>query len=204
MKMHRFRWQQRAMKAALSANGQGRSVMRVLICYATTDGQTRKIAEYVGDLVRKKGHDVDMFDANMVEGLEISRFDAAIFAGSVHMGRYQAALVHQIRRWCQALKVLPVAFVSVSLSAGSKDPHVRAEVDECAQHMLNEAGVKPVVIFHVAGAIRFSQYDFFRRWIMRLAAKQMEGSVVPGEDQEYTDWDAVTRFVDEFLAKLRS
>lgn len=175
--------------------------MRVLICYATTDGQTRKVAEYLADLARERGHQVDLFDANMApRGVDLSQFQAAILAGSVHVGRYQTALVHQIRSWRDALSAIPTAFVSVSLSAGSNDPHVRAEIDECAQHMLHEVGLKPTAILHVAGALRFSQYDFFRRWIMRLAARQMDRSIDPGEDMEYADWDAVAKFADRFLA----
>jgi menaquinone-dependent protoporphyrinogen oxidase len=178
----------------------GEAAMRFLICYATTDGQTRKVAEYVADLIREKGHEVDVCDANMASDVDPSRFQAAVMAGSVHMGRYQPALLHQIRRWRGALNAMPTAFVSVSLSAGSNDPHVRAEIDECAQHMLNETGFKPAATLHVAGAIRFSQYDFFRRWLMRLAAKQMDKSADLGKDQEYTDWNAVSAFVDRFVA----
>jgi menaquinone-dependent protoporphyrinogen oxidase len=178
--------------------------MRMLICYATTDGQSRKVSEYIADLVRRKGHEVDIFDANMAEAVDPSRFQAAILAGSVHMGRYQTALTHQIRRWREALNALPTAFVSVSLAAASNDPHVHAEIDECAQHMLQEVGLNPTATLHVAGALRFSQYDFFRRWIMRLVAKQLGRDVDPTKDQEFTDWDAVARFVDRFLATIRA
>jgi len=178
--------------------------MRVLICYATTDGQTRKVAEYIADIALKKGHEVDLVDANSAEGVDPSRFQAVVLAGSVHIGRYQTALVHQIKRWRETLNARPTAFVSVSLSAASHDSHMRAEMDECAQHMLHGAGLEPVPTLHVAGALRFTQYDFFRRWIMRLIAKQMDTAVDPTKDQEYTDWDAVARFADDFLSKIRA
>lgn len=178
--------------------------MRVLICYATTDGQTQKVAEYIAETVRKKGHQADLFDANMADGVDPSAFQAAVLAGSVHMGRYQTALVHRIRRWRDALSAIPTAFVSISLAAASIDPHVHAEIDECAQHMLKEVGLDPAVTIHVAGAIRFSQYDFFRRWLMRLAAKQMGREVDPTEDQEFTDWDALAEAVNRFLASVRA
>lgn len=178
--------------------------MRMLICYASTDGQTRKIAEYIADLVRMKGNEADIVDASMAQNVEPSHYQAVVLAGSVHMGRYQTPLVYQIRRWRDALNAMPTAFVSVSLSAASHDPHVRGEADECAQHMLKEAGVKPAVTLHVAGAIRFSQYDFFRRWLMRLVAKQMDRDVDPGADLEFTDWDALAASVDQFVAMTRA
>jgi menaquinone-dependent protoporphyrinogen oxidase len=178
--------------------------MRVLICYATTDGQTQKVAEYIAEAVRKKGHQADVFDANTAEGVDPSEYQAVILAGSVHIGRYQTAFTHRIRYWREALSAVPTAFVSVSLAAASNDPHVHAEIDECAQHMLKEVGLQPAVTIHVAGAMRFSEYDFFRRWLMRLAAKQMGKDVDPTKDQEFTDWDALATSIDRFLASVRA
>ncbi len=178
--------------------------MRILVCYGTTEGQTRKIAERVSDIVREHGHEPALFDATEVGELELSRCDAAILAGSVHMGRYQTALVHHIRRWHEALNTMHSAFISVSLSAAGDDPHEHAEADEIAQKMLRDAGWSPDRTLHAAGALRFTQYDFFKRWAMRLIALQRKQKVDTSVDTEYTDWDAVRRFTEEFLATLPS
>ena len=177
--------------------------MRVLICYATTEGQTRKIADFVADLVTKSGHEAALFEATVVSELEPSRSEAAILAGSVHIGRYQTALVHRIHQWRDALNAMPSAFISVSMAAASDDSHDRAEVDELCQKMLQATGWTPTMTLHAAGAIRFSQYDFFKRMVMRLLAKQMARNADPHVDHEYTDWASVGRFVETFLATLR-
>ena len=176
--------------------------MRVLICYATTEGQTRKIAEFVADLVNRSVHEATLSDATVVSDLEPSRSEAAILAGSVHIGRYQTALVHRIHQWRDALNAMPSAFISVSMAAASDDPHARAEVDELCQKMLQSTGWTPAMTLHAAGAIRFSQYDFFKRMVMRLLARQMARDADPHADHEYTDWDSVRRFVESFLAAL--
>jgi menaquinone-dependent protoporphyrinogen oxidase len=176
--------------------------MRILICYATTEGQTRKIADFVADLVTKSGHEPAVFDATVVSELEPARSGAAILTGSVHIGRYQTALVHRIHQWRDALNAMPSAFISVSMAAASEDSHDRAEVDELCQKMLQAAGWRPTMTLHAAGAIRFSQYDFFKRMVMRLLARQMGRHVDPHGDNEYTDWDSVRRFVEAFLATL--
>ncbi len=176
--------------------------MRVLICYATTEGQTRKIADFVADLVRKSGHEAVLFDATQVSELEPGRSEAAILAGSVHIGRYQSALVHRIHQWRDALNAMPSAFISVSMAAASEDSHDRAEVDELCQKMLQAAGWTPAMTLHAAGAIRFSQYDFFKRLAMRLIARQMGRAADPHVDHEYTDWASVARFVEAFLVTL--
>lgn len=178
--------------------------MRVLICYATTEGQTRKIAEFVADLVRASGHEPMLFDATAVSELEAASSEAALLLGSVHLGRYQSALVHRIHQWRDALNAMPSAFISVSMAAASDDSHDRAEMDEHCQKMLHDAGWTPAMILHAAGAIRFSQYDFFKRLVVRMLAKQMGHDADPHVDHEYTDWDAVRRFVEAFLSTLRA
>lgn len=176
--------------------------MRILICYGTTEGQTRKIADFIADIVKRRGHEPAVFDATAVSDLEPSRSGAAILAGSVHMGRYQSALLHRISRWRTELNAMPSAFISVSMSAASEDSHDRAEVDEICQKMLRETGWTPKATHHAGGAIRFSEYDFFKRWVARMVARQMRRDARPGEDQEYTDWPALAAFVESFLSSL--
>lgn len=176
--------------------------MRILIVYGTTEGQTRKIAEFVADIIRQHGHDTAVFDASAVNEAEPARCQAAILAGSVHMGRYQRALVHHMHAWHDRLNAIPSAFISVSLSAAGDDPHERAEIDEIAQNALRDAGWHPDAVLHAAGALRFTQYDFFKRWIMRAIAKQHQANVEKTSDTEYTDWPAVKEFIELFLANL--
>jgi menaquinone-dependent protoporphyrinogen oxidase len=51
----------------------------------------------------------------------------------------------------------------------------------------------------VAGALKYTQYDFFKRMMLRLLSSRLEGAKNTGEDHEYTDWQDVETFVDEFL-----
>ena len=176
--------------------------MQVLVCYATSEGQTRKIAALVADLVRAGGHEPDLVDATAADGVDPARYRAAILAGSVHVGRYQSALVHRIHQWRVALGAMPSAFVSVSLAFASDHPHERAEVEELCRKMLEAAGWTPDMTLQAAGAIRFSRYDFFKRMALRLIARHEGHDLDPRIDHEFTDWDAVRRFVAAFLARL--
>ncbi|MCP4307712.1 MAG: protoporphyrinogen oxidase, partial [bacterium] len=176
--------------------------MRILIVYGTTEGQTRKIAEYVADIVREHGHEAALFDANVATETAPARCQAAILAGSVHMGRYQSALVHHARAWHEQLNAMPSVFISVSLSAAGNDPHERSEIDEIAQRMLRDTGWHADATLHAAGALKFTEYDFFKRWIVRAIAKQHQADASKDSDTEYTDWSAVKAFVESFLAKL--
>lgn len=57
--------------------------MKILIGYGTTEGQTRKIAEWTANRVRQRDCEVELRDsAALVSDLDLTAFDAFIVAGS--------------------------------------------------------------------------------------------------------------------------
>ncbi len=47
--------------------------MRILICYATTEGQTRKISRFCLDQLAAQGHTVELLRTEDAEGLCLAR-----------------------------------------------------------------------------------------------------------------------------------
>lgn len=174
----------------------------VLIVYGTTEGQTRKIAEFMAERVRRHGHEVEIHDATAVPArLDVGASAAVIVAGSLHMGRHQGALEHFVRHHHATLDRLPGAFVSVSLAAAG-DAEDRRDAQGCADQFLGATGWRPTRTHLVAGAFRYTQYDFFKRWIMRRIAREKGMSTDTSHDLELTDWDDLARFVDDFVAAI--
>ena len=173
--------------------------MNLLIAYATTDGQTRKIARFAADRLAK-GHSVELLNVEDAEGLNLARFDAAILAGSLHVGGYQKTLTRYASDNHAALATLPTLFLAVSLSAAGTDPEDWAGLRKCLAEFETDTGWTPGRVEHVAGAFKFSEYDFFRAWAMRRIADQKGETVEPGKDKEYTDWAALGQTLDTWIA----
>jgi menaquinone-dependent protoporphyrinogen oxidase len=176
--------------------------MYLLIAYATTDGQTRKIARFAADRLISLGSSVELLNVEDAAGLDLARFDAAIVAGSVHVSGYQKALDHFVIGAKAGLAAMPTLFLSVSLSAAGQDEADWAGLKECLNHFQADSGWTPGRVEHVAGAFRFSEYDFFRAWAMRRIADQKGQKVEPGKDTEYTDWPALEALLDGWVAGL--
>lgn len=176
--------------------------MYLLIAYATTDGQTRKIARFAADRLAAAGHAVELVNAEDTEGLDLSRFDGAILAGSLHAGGYQKALARFATDQAAALALMPTLFLAVSLSAAGNDPEDWNGLRRCLAEFEVATGWTPERVEHVAGAFRFSEYDFFRAWAMRRIADQKAETVEPGKDKEYTDWAALILALDGWVAGL--
>ncbi len=174
--------------------------MKILIAYASTEGQTRKIARFCADHLIDTGHSVELAHASDAKEIAFDRFDAVLLAGSVHAGQYQKVLRNLAIRQRDALAGMKAAFMSVSLAAAGDDPDDWKGLQGCVDRFAAKTGWSPATVMHVAGAFRFSEYDFFKSWAMRWIAAQKKQSVDPHEDKEYTDWGALKQILDDWLA----
>jgi menaquinone-dependent protoporphyrinogen oxidase len=174
----------------------------ILVAYATTEGQTRKVAEFIAERLRIRGHRVDVVDLATPAAAGVGgTYQAVFIGGSVHQHKHQSALMHFVKNNRDWLASLPVALFSVSLAASMDDMDSHLEARRLLNEFLDESGLKPLEVRCVAGALKYTQYDYFKRLIMRMIAAQRGGSTDTAHDHEYTNWDDVEAFVDEFLAE---
>ncbi len=179
--------------------------MRILIAYATTEGQTRRICRRASEFLGDMGHIVEMLpvseDTADTEGRALAHYDRVILAGSVHVSKIQEALVKFARSHAAQLSQMPVLYLQVSLSAASTDPQDQVGLDQVTQTFCAEIGWTPQRIEQIAGAFRFTQYDFFRSWAMRWIASQKDSDIDTHGDTEYTDWDALQTTLADWVVQ---
>ncbi|MCA8882048.1 MAG: protoporphyrinogen oxidase [Rhodobacteraceae bacterium] len=174
--------------------------MRILLVYATTEGQTRKVARAAADRLASDGHSVEMIAAADVLTGDLPDFDAAVVAGSVHLGRFQKDLEAFARKAAPELNCCPTLFLSISLSAAGDDPDDWTGLQDILDRFVADTVFQPGRVSHVAGAFRFTEYDFFRSWAMRWIAAQKGVKVDPHTDLELTDWGALDTAVAEWAS----
>jgi len=173
----------------------------VLVVYGSTEGQTRKIAEFIAQALNAGGVRAELVDsADGRAALVQPTYAAAIACGSLHQHRFQDSLLRFVKDNAPWLAGIPSAFVAVSLTAALKDDQSRDELRDIAEAFCRETGWTPAITRHVAGALQYTQYDYFKRLAMKLIARQQGGDTDTSRDHEYTDWDDLKSFVGEFLA----
>jgi menaquinone-dependent protoporphyrinogen oxidase len=91
----------------------------------------------------------------------------------------------------------------VCLAVVSNIPEEHQEAEKIASHLMEQTGWKPSRIVQIAGALKYTEYDFFKRFIMRMIAKREGRSTDTSQDYEYTDWNAVKQFVEEFIESVQ-
>lgn len=175
-------------------------MVRVLIVYATFEGQTRKICEQIAEWLRASDQECVLIDAGEDDEFRVEGYDAAIIAGSLHEAKHQKWLTKAVRERAGDFNAIPTAFLSVSLTAVSKDEKHTADAQRCIDEFLHDTGLTAAVTKPVAGALKYTQYDWMKRAIMRMIVAREGGDTDVSQDYEYTDWKDLEAFVEEFRA----
>lgn len=176
--------------------------MKLLVAYATTEGHTRNIAEFIAQTAAAQNHAVDVCDSAMPIRLTRAGYDAAILGGSVHQGQHQMQLRNFVLEHSAVLRALPCAFFSVSLSAAIAQEMYQEEAEGYVQSFLEDVAWQPLETACFAGALKYGEYDYFKLMVLKLLAGQLAPGTVKAKDTIYTDWQAVKTFTEKFLQRV--
>jgi menaquinone-dependent protoporphyrinogen oxidase len=173
---------------------------KILIAYGTTEGHTARIAEYLADAIRDRGHMAEAVDLKRPRDGLLDGYDAVILGGSIHMGKHEECVRDFVLKNRMALERLPAAFFSVSLAAHGDMANAQAYVE----NFEHETGWRPAHIGLFSGALLYRQYGFFQRLMMKKIVSSKPGSLSTdtSRDHEYTDWNQVRQFAEDFLERL--
>ena len=172
--------------------------MNVLIIYGTTEGQTRKIAEWTANRVSERGHEAELRDsAAHASDANLEKYDAFIIAASVHQECHQETVINFVIAHLEVLETKPSAFISVSLSAVLEGGGTEAQ--KYVDSFVSATGWWPRMTLLLGGALRFTEYDYFQEQIVKFIVMKHAAAASTGRDREFTDWNALASFVDRFL-----
>ncbi|NWJ97145.1 MAG: hypothetical protein HXX20_15280 [Chloroflexi bacterium] len=94
------------------------------------------------------------------------------------------------------------AFFSVSVSAASFNTKNRGLADQYVAKFWQETGWRPDKVTLFGGALQYSKYNLLTKFLLQRMTKRSLGPTVTWRDYEFTDWEDVTRFAEEFLVSL--
>jgi menaquinone-dependent protoporphyrinogen oxidase len=179
-------------------------MLRVPVFYATTEGQTRRIAEAIAATLRSDGIESEAVQlTSTVPPPDWANVSGAVLGASIHAGRHQREASEFVTREVRQLRMRPGGFFSVSLSAGSRNPD---EVDKAwglATTFVHSADWEPRRLACFAGRLAYTKYGFFTRWMMRRIAAREGAPTDTSRDHEFTNWASVREFAHAVAADVR-
>lgn len=175
----------------------------IAVVYASHHGQTEKISQYLVERLRERGYSTQLTNVNNFSP-SISGVDGVIYGGPVYRGKFPRSLTGWVESQKMVLDQLPTALFTVSLNAADPRPEARiADIDLIRQFRL-ETGHSPRHTASFAGALKYRDYYWPLRLIMRNISKRAGGSTDMAANHEYTDWAQVDRFVHLFMESLEN
>jgi menaquinone-dependent protoporphyrinogen oxidase len=175
----------------------------VPVFYATSEGQTRRIAERLASSIRASGLESEAIDVSTPDATRVdwTAVRAAVLGASLHGGRHQRVARKFVDEHAAELNAHPSAFFSVSLSAASQ--HVK-EVDAAqtlAENFPREHGWQPTIFASLAGRLAYTQYGFLKRMVLKRIARHEGAPTDTSRDWEFTNWDKVEELARTVAAR---
>ncbi len=177
----------------------------VLILYATSEGQTAKIAGEMVNHLREMGVGATRKDLESWPGIyEASDFDAIIIGASVHFHQYPKEIVAWIETNLETLQNRPNAFYSVSLSEAETSDDGNARVEDYLTRLIDHTSWQPDYVASFAGAMRYNELNGVRQRVGQFVSWRTGGETDVTQDNEYTEWEHVRMFSAEFANYLKN
>ncbi|SIR87247.1 menaquinone-dependent protoporphyrinogen oxidase [Haladaptatus litoreus] len=171
----------------------------IITIFGTGEGQTAKVAERIDAELRARGHETTTVNVKEIDpGLDIDDFDAVLVGASIHMGRQQKAVRKFVNANQAVLARKPNGFFQVSGSSGEETEEGAAEAARYVDEFIEATNWHPDRIGLFGGALRFSEYGFLMRALVKFVARVESSEENPLADVEYTDWEEVEAFANEF------
>ena len=187
------------------------TINRSIICevpvfFATSEGQTRRIAKRIASVLHDLGLDSRAIDIAEPDASAIDwrHVRGALVGASIHAGRHQKVAARFVRSHATDLTCVPSAFFSVSLSAASKNAREVEAALNLAKAFPPACGWTPVRIDSVAGRLAYQEYGFFIRWVMKWIAKKEGAPTDTSRDYELTNWEEVDKLARDMKRRIHA
>lgn len=186
---------------------------RVLVLYATVEGQSLKVAEYATRRLTQKGFEVRLLDVGEVRyPFALQDYRAVLLVAPVHASLHPRPMLRFVSEHRAELAAMPARLFSLSLSeagvelsSASAEQRARSHTD--VEHLIalfcQATGFSPERVTPIAGRLAYSHYGLVKRLIMRYIAKKSGGSTDTSHDHEYTDFARVDQALDAFSQTFR-
>ena len=170
--------------------------MNSLIIYSTTDGQTKKICE----TLKENSIDKNFYEIISLEEAfhkEIERYEKIIIGASIRYGRHNPKIYEFIKMNKEVLEKKKSAFFSVNVVARKSEKNT-PDTNPYIMKFLKKSEWQPKKLGVFAGKIDYPRSSFINKIAIRLIMFITKGPTNTNNTYEFTDWQRVKKFINEF------
>ena len=165
---------------------------RILIAYASKYGSTAEIAEYIGQVLRSMGIEVDVLSVNAAN--DISQYENIIIGSATRMDKLLSEAVKFAKKNESKLQRIKTAYFIVGVTMKQNTPENREKVKGFLEPLCRIR--EPVSIGLFAGKIDYSKVGF--SW--KVMAKLDKSGLM--EEGDFRNWDTISKWANEIAPAL--
>ena len=170
--------------------------MKALILYSSRDGQTHAISSYIASELKEKCS-CDVIDLVHAGHVDLKSYDQVMIGASIRYGHFNAVLDEFVKKHADTLNQMPSAFFGVNLTA--RKPEKRSpQTNAYVRKFLLNSPWEPAICGVFAGALRYPRYRWFDKVMIQLIMRMTGGETDTSKEVEYTDWQQVAKFAEDF------
>ena len=165
---------------------------KYLFLYSTTDGHTKRICEYIGNILKQQNHEIKIEPISL-ELKKPSEYDAIILGASIRYGKHQKSVFNFINKHKDLLETKKNAFFSVNVVARKSEKN-SPNTNPYMKKFLKTSSWQPNKLGVFAGKVDYPSYKFFDKYIIRMIMWITKGPTDTSQSYEFTDWNVVENF----------
>ena len=165
---------------------------KIGIIYASIDGQTKKICEYIKSKLDTQNNIVEIISIDNFEKT-ISEYKILIIGSSIRYGKHHKSIYQFINSHNTELSHIKTSFFSVNLIARNKNKNTPS-TNPYLIKFLKGISWEPTLVDVFGGKLDYSLYPFFNRIMIKIIMKMTDGPTKTKTAIEYTDWKKVDAF----------
>ena len=165
---------------------------KYLFLYSTTDGHTKRICEFIGNILKQQNHEIKIKPISL-ELKKLSEYDAIILGASIRYGKHQKSVFNFISKHKDLLETKKSAFFSVNVVARKSEKN-SPNTNPYMKKFLKTSRWTPNKLGVFAGKVDYPSYKFFDKYIIRMIMWITKGPTDISQSYEFTDWKVVENF----------
>ena len=173
--------------------------MNILILYSSTDGHTKKISEFIHDILCKRNNVQISNINNFVQSdSNLSKYDFVLIGASIRYGTYRKDFLKFLNRNYKELNKIKSAFFSVNIVARKKDKNT-VHNNPYIKKFYKLSKWQPSFIDVFAGKLDYPNYNFINKNVIRFIMYITKGPTKTNEIIEFTNWKNVRNFAMKII-----
>ncbi|MBE8215396.1 MAG: menaquinone-dependent protoporphyrinogen IX dehydrogenase [Endozoicomonadaceae bacterium] len=178
-------------------------MLRQLIIYHSTHGHTHKICLYMQSLIKNQRIACDIKKWNPIDSHLPVGYTSYLFIMPVKYGKHPVELVRLLCRESVMLQQSVTGIISVNLTA-RKPNKASSQDNPYLQSLLSKLSWSPTHTAVFAGALNYSKYVWYDRFMIRFIMKLTGGPTHLNTNIEFTNWTAIDQFIDTYLQSAKT